>query len=88
VSEGRAVFRLRAPEANSASVTGSFNGWEDPGASLEGPDADGMWTLELDLPPGRYEVIYLVDGKSVTPDGAPSYQDDGFGGRNAVIVVP
>lgn len=88
VTEGRAVFRHRAAGATSVSVTGSFNGWQDPGASLEGPDADGMWTLELDLQPGRYEIIYIVDGETVTPRGAPSYSDDGFGGRNAVIVVP
>ncbi len=88
VSPGRAIFRVEAPEASSVSLAGSFDGWQTPGPAFEGPDAQGMWTLELDLPPGRHEVVYVIDGQTVTPPGAPVHAADDFGGQNAVIVVP
>jgi len=88
VSDGHATFRMQAPGATSVTLTGSFNGWQTPGPALEGPDEDGSWTLELDLEPGRHEVVYLVDGETVTPENAPAYAPDGFGGKNAVILVP
>jgi hypothetical protein len=88
VSAGHATFRVRAPDASSVSLAGSFNGWQTPGPDLEGPDGDGMWTLELDLEPGRHEIVYVVDGETVTPENAPAYAADGFGGKNAVIHVP
>ena len=88
VTPGHASFRVDAPGATSVSLVGSFNGWETPGPAFEGPDEQGTWTLEQDLPPGRHEIVYLVDGETVTPPDAPGYASDGFGGKNAVIIVP
>jgi len=81
-------FRVLAPDARTVTLVGSFNGWQEPGEELEGPDGEGMWTLEVDLPPGRYEVVYVVDGEVVLPPGAPAIVEDGLGGRSAVIFVP
>ncbi|MBW2262139.1 MAG: glycogen-binding domain-containing protein, partial [Deltaproteobacteria bacterium] len=88
VSAGHATFRAEAPEASSVSLAGSFNGWQTPGPVFEGPDEDGMWILELDLPAGRHELVYVIDGETVTPRNAPAYASDGFGGKNAAILVP
>jgi hypothetical protein len=84
---GREVtFTVAAPRASTVEVTGSFDGWQDP-VPLEGPDAEGMWTVTLRVEPGLHEVVYLIDGWTVTPPGAPVTVEDGFGGRNALVVV-
>ncbi|MCD6320789.1 glycogen-binding domain-containing protein [Candidatus Bipolaricaulota bacterium] len=60
------VFALVAPEAHSVAVLGDFSGWQP--IALSDPDGDGVWTLVLKLPPGRYEYAYLVDGHWVGQD--------------------
>jgi hypothetical protein len=81
-------FAVRAPHAESVVLVGSFDGWSEQGRTFEGPDESGLWTLETDLEPGRHEVVYMIDGKAVTPPGAGPVTDDGFGGKNAVLVIP
>ncbi len=50
-------------------------------------DDRGDWRVELTLPAGIYEYIYLIDGQPLTPPEATRRQDDGFGGENGVLVV-
>mgnify|MGYP001563386231 CR=1 FL=1 len=60
----RAVeFRLPGnlvPRARRVSLVAAFNGW-DPGANemYRGPDGD--WTAVVQLPPGVYAYLFLVD---------------------------
>jgi hypothetical protein len=80
-------FVLVAPNAASVSVVGDFNDW-DPGATpLEAAPGNGVWTVMLPLPPGRYQYNFIVDGTKWVPDPvAPPAQDD-FGTPNSVITV-
>ncbi len=82
----RVTVTLHAPDASSVTLTGSHDGWKSS-IPLDGPDSDGMWTVTVSLPVGRHEVTCLVDGQTKAPFGAPSYTDDGFGGRNAVVLI-
>ena len=83
------VFSLRLPGARSVAVIGTFNEWHPQGYEMQAlRNGDQTWTLMLPLPNGRYEYAFLVDGKEIIPDPrAPFYQDDGFGNRNAVLIV-
>lgn len=52
---------LAAPDASEVFVAGSFNDW----STTEHPmtrDEQGWWEIKLDLPPGRYEYKFVVDG--------------------------
>ncbi len=82
------VLNLRMPDARSVAVVGTFNDWRASGYEMR-RDSDGSaWTVTLWLPEGRYEYAFLVDGGSTVPDpSAPLHQDDGFGSRNAVLIV-
>ncbi len=51
-----------APAAGAVTVAGTFNNW-DPAATPLGRDAAGTWTATLDLPPGRHEYKFVVDGE-------------------------
>jgi hypothetical protein len=80
-------FRIHRPGAGQVAVMGSFNGWDPERGRLE-RRGDGWFEGFFPLPSGRHQYQLVVDGEAVTPEGAPGYLPDGFGGRNATLVVP
>lgn len=86
---GRVVARLAlaAPHAREVRVAGDFNRWRPETTPLR-RGADGLWTVELPLEPGRrYEYMFVVDGAWTTDPSAPARTNDGFGGENAVLDI-
>jgi hypothetical protein len=83
---GRLVrFTLKRAEAGSVAVAGDFSGWEP---RMLQRDAAGLWTLETVIEPGVYHYSFVVDGATwLVPDGATGIVDDGFGRKNATLVV-
>lgn len=82
-----AVFSLRAPDAASVGLAGTFNRWDPSAHRLSGPDRDGVWTITVPLHPGRYEYLFLVNGAAWTADPDAPDADDGMGGRNSVLII-
>jgi hypothetical protein len=80
----RVRLTLRAPEARNVAVAGELNGWQ-PAACERA--ADGTWTIELTVRPGRYRYSFVVDGTFIGDPAAALVADDDFGGRDAVLVV-
>jgi anti-sigma factor RsiW len=82
------TFTISGIKANQIAVAGDFNGWNTNANQLEDPDGDGIWIGKMQLEPGRYEYMLVVDdGKWVTDPNAKVYADDGFGSRNAVLFI-
>jgi hypothetical protein len=82
------TFTISGINANQIAVAGDFNGWNTSANQLEDPDGDGIWTGKMQLEPGRYEYMLVVDdGKWVTDPNAKVYADDGFGSKNAVLFI-
>lgn len=81
----RPAFDL--PDAHRVYLVGDFNGWNRSSHPLRRM-ADGRWSLDSELPPGIHQVRLWVDGRWVLPRELERTVDDGFGGRNAVLVVP
>ncbi|NLG62909.1 MAG: hypothetical protein GX539_11760, partial [Candidatus Cloacimonetes bacterium] len=66
-------------------VAGSFNAWTPVAMQRDGND----WTVTLHLEPGSYTFSFRkADGTWFVPDDAPGVVEDGFGQRNATLVVP
>ena len=81
-------FMLEAPSAQSVAVAGDFNSWM-PELVLTDPDGDGVWSGRVALKPGVHQYMFVIDGSQwLTDPGAGRYVDDGFGNRNAVLVIP
>ena len=78
------TFAFRAPEAQSVSISGSFDQWK--GEHPLKRDHTGLWSITLDLPKGRLEFLYLIDDNWQINPLLPSLED-GFGGRNNVLIV-
>jgi hypothetical protein len=80
-------FDLSAPDAREVAVAGSFNGWR-PETMQMARGAGGVWTVTVPLAIGEHRYQFVVDGQRWVPDPtAQGLADDGFGGRNSVIVV-
>jgi anti-sigma-K factor RskA len=88
-AEGSVTVRLSfyAPQARQVAVAGDFNKWT-VGSDLMDRRNGGLWTIDLTLRPGRYSYMFVLDGTTWVADpGAESFQDDGFGSRNAVMRI-
>ena len=73
--------------AQSVAVAGDFNGWNPSHTPLERSDG-GVWTVTIPLKPGRYQYMFVIDGKEWIADPlAAEETTDGFGAHNAVLDV-
>ena len=80
------ALNFDAPAAREVSVAGSFDPYWQKRHPLK-KRADGRWQIVLDLPFGRHEFQFLVDGKWAVDPHLPTVED-GFGGHNNVLIVP
>lgn len=79
-------FELVAPEARAVSLAGDFNGWAPDVIQLS-RSPNGAWVTTVPLRVGEHRYQFVVNGERWLPDPATEAVDDGFGGRNSVIVV-
>ena len=85
--EVKVTFAFAFPEAKEVYVCGDFNHWSPTAARMIRRGEKGRWESSLNLPPGRYEYKFLVDGEWI-PD--PESREDvvnPFGSINSVVEV-
>lgn len=81
-------LRIGDSKAHTVAIAGDFNGWSPQANLLEDLDGDGIWTATLDLKPGRYEYMFVLDEEKWLPDpNALRYVKDGFGNKNAILEI-
>ena len=82
----RVLVTYADPLASRVFLAGAFNEWNPETAALN-QVAPGNWQLELSLPPGRYEYLFVVDSKwladPLARDSCPNPQ----GGTNSIVQV-
>ena len=80
-------FVLIAPDAESVTLVGDFNDWSASATRLVRQAGDGVWWVNIALPPGRYRYAFIVDGEKWRSDpNAPAAEDE-FGRANSVITI-
>ncbi len=73
---------------SSVAVAGSFNGWNASDHPLTDADKDGVYEATFDMPAGRIEYKFVVNGDQwMADENAAETSSDGFGGQNAVLTV-
>lgn len=77
-------FEITAPNAQQVHLAGDFSGWQ-PNVQLARSSA-GTWVATVPVAVGVHRYQFVVDDAWV-PDPAVGGVDDGFGGRNSVMVV-
>lgn len=96
--KGGIIFRYYAPSARQVTLAGSFNNWGgtqgggryDAGIDpMSDPDGDGVWSIVVPLPPGRYQYKFVIDG-GVRWEEDPNNLDTGTEGgiENSLVIVP
>ncbi|HAB17223.1 MAG TPA: hypothetical protein DCE44_12330, partial [Verrucomicrobiales bacterium] len=67
-------------------VAGSFNDWQP--VRLQLADAEGSrWEIEVALPVGTHEYLFVVDERWVADPNNPNTVPNPFGGVNSVVEV-
>ena len=83
---GLTRLAIRAEGATRVEVAGDFTNWRSI-AAARAPGNDGIWFIDLRIPPGQYRFAFRIDGQRwVIPDGATAVDDD-FGGKSAWLTV-
>jgi hypothetical protein len=84
---GSLSFFFKGPPGETVSVAGSFNGWDPFMYELkEGPD--GVYTLNIPLPPGRYQYIFFHRGRRYLDPNNPNRVYSRDGKAASEIVIP
>ena len=79
-------FELVKADARKVCVAGSFNQWQPEQTPLA-PVGNGRWVGDLNVTPGRYEYLFVVDGQWLPDPNAKETVQNPFGGRNSVLVA-
>jgi hypothetical protein len=72
-------------QVDAVYLAGSFNEWKADGLKMAGPDGEGYYSAEVDLPKGRYEYKFVVNGKQWKPDPRNREVSGDYG--NSVLTV-
>ncbi len=81
------TFNVSLPDAQKVYLLGTFNKWGNVPEQLQ-KTGNGSFSLTLKLKPGIYQYVYKVNDNEILPDPhAQLYTNDGFGQRNAVLIV-
>ena len=94
------LFQYDAPSARQVNLAGNFpdNEWlkygnqfdvmSDDGKNGDRFAGDGIWSIVKPLSAGRYEYKFVIDRNSWIEDpNALETIDDGYGGKNSVLIV-
>ena len=84
--EKKITFEYYAPQAKKVELAASFNKWNPAGTPLK-KEKDGKWKVELNLPSGRYEYRYRVDGDWQNDQRPVECVPNAFGSWNCVLEI-
>jgi 1,4-alpha-glucan branching enzyme len=83
----RAVhFTFQDPGATFVFLAGTFNDWH-PSATSMIATGNGRWVKTLELEPGMYEYLFVVDGRWMADPGSAITVSNPFGGINCCVNV-
>ncbi|RKZ19492.1 hypothetical protein DRQ17_00965 [bacterium] len=84
-SKSRKIKFIYRGSGRNVYLAGSFNGWNSN--ALPMIKTDSGFVAEIQLSPGRYAYKFVVDGKWIQDTNNPLSEDDGYGGRNSILIV-
>lgn len=80
------TFSLYAPDAHEVFVIGDFNDWQTDDLKAR-KFKGGTWKKSVQLKPGIYHYLFLVDGQWWTDPANPRRMRNPFGTENSVIEI-
>ena len=80
------TFNFNDPGARTVSIAGTFNEWHASATPMV-PLGKGRWSKTLEVKPGIYEYLFVVDGKWIADPGSAVTVSNPFGGINCCVTV-
>jgi hypothetical protein len=85
--KGNTTFKLKGyADASIVALAGSFNNWNQS-QFIFGREGE-EWICRIDLEPGKHSYKFIVDGNWLLDPANPNTEDDDYGVKNSVIMVP
>jgi 1,4-alpha-glucan branching enzyme len=78
-------FRVDAAGAQSVHVAGTFNGWDASKTPMV--RKENGWHAKVELPRGRHEYRFVVDGQWMADPNAGESAPNPYGGLNSVVSI-
>lgn len=86
--KGKAMhFEISAKEGSKVYVAGSFNNWDPTTHPLEHHPEDGVFRAKINLPEGKHEYKFIVDGEWHLDTKCPHWVPNEQGTLNSVVHV-
>lgn len=76
------TFLINHPQAKVVQIVGDFTNWEPITLNKKGE----LWELKVNLRPGQYRYIYIIDGMPFLDPQKEIFEDQ-FGNKNSIIYV-
>ena len=83
----RVTFRIREEVGAKVFLAGSFNNWDATAKQLTDKKGTGEFTCCLNLPKGRYEYKFVVNGTWKADGACADWVTNDMGTINSVITV-
>lgn len=80
------TFSITAPDAMGVMLAGDFTHWQEKPVSMVKREG-GVWTAQVNLPPGTYHYRFLVDGQWRDDPESTLRVPNPYGGENSVRAV-
>ncbi len=78
-------FDPNSKKYKTVQIKGQMNDWNPAKTVLE--LKDGKYETYMWLNPGKYQYLFVLDGKETLDPANPNSEDNNIGGRNSIIVV-
>ena len=78
------IFDPKGKKYNKVHIKGEFNAWNPNATKLRLSD-DGIWQQEIEIEPGTYQYVYVIDGKEMPDPANPDKISNGMGAFNSVL---
>jgi beta-lactamase regulating signal transducer with metallopeptidase domain len=83
---GNTTFRLSGyPNARIVAVAGSFNNWNQ--SQYLFAKVGGQWVCKINLPPGKHEYKFIVDGDWLIDPSNENTRRDERGHENSILTT-
>lgn len=66
-------------------LKGEMNNWNPQAGRFE--FTDGKWVTGFELYPGKYQYLFVVDGKEIRDPNNPDSIDNNIGGYNSLLTI-
>jgi len=84
--EGNITFKLNGfGDARIVAVAGTFNGWNQSQYLFE--RSGNEWICRINLPPGKYQYKFIVDGNWLVDPNNPTVVQDQRGFENSQLII-